>query len=242
MRTVNGSYTVSTAGAVVEDLRIKGDLIINAANVTVRRVEVIDGSIDNFRGPKCFNGLVIKDSTVRAVGPTSDQDIPAVGAGGYSADNVLIDGASEGFRVGGRSVGCGAVTIANSYAYIASPDSCTDWHGDGIQGYDGSALTVRTTVLVLDEKSGCGGTAPFFYPHDQGNTSADIAGLVVEGGGYPFRLTMPGKVQGLNIVQGWGYGPMEVRCSLISTWSAQIVTLNSAGQPVPVRTQPCTGG
>src|SRR5690606_35808880 len=43
VRTVNGSYTVSTSGAVVEDLRINGDLVINAPNVTVRRVEVVDG-------------------------------------------------------------------------------------------------------------------------------------------------------------------------------------------------------
>jgi hypothetical protein len=155
---------------------------------------------------------------------------------------VLIDGPSEGFRVGGRSGGCGPVTIANSYAHIVSPDSCTDWHGDGVQGYDGAALTLRRSVLVLDERRGCGGTAPFFYPHDQGNTSADISGLVVQGGGYPFRLTTPGSVQGLHIVDGWGYGPMEVRCSLISSWSADIVTLDVAGQPLALRSQPCTSG
>ena len=217
VRTVNGSYTVSTPGAVVEDLRINGDLVINAANVTVRRVEVVGGTIDNFRGPTCRNGLTIKDSTVRAAGGTNDNGEPAFGAGGYTADNVLIDGMAEGFRVGGKSAGCGAVVIANSYAYITSPTTCVDWHGDSLQGYDGPALTIRNSVLVLDERSGCGGTAPFFYPDTQGNTSADIAGLIVDGGGYPFRLGTAGKVQGLNIVNNsWYYGPVDVKCRLLS--------------------------
>ncbi len=236
---MNGSYTVSTAGAVVENLRINGDLIINAANVTVRRVEVVGGTIDNFRGPSCKNGLVIKDTTVRAGSSTNDDGTPAIGAGGYTADNVLIDGAAEGFRVGGKGSGCGPVVIANSYAYVKSPSVCNDWHGDSLQGYGGPALTVRSSVLVLDEQNGCGGTAPFFYPEGQGNTSVDINGLIVQGGGYSFRLGTPGSVQNLHIVDDWYYGPIEVKCSLLSAWSARVVTLDSAGQPITVRNQSC---
>ena len=42
----------------------------------------------------------------------------------------------------------------------------------------------------------------------------DIAGLIVEGGGYAFRLGMPGNVQGLNIINNsWYYGPIDVKCS-----------------------------
>lgn len=239
-RTVNGTYTVSTEGAVVEDMRINGDLVINAANVTVRRVEVVGGSIDNFRGPSCKNGLVIKDTTVRASGATNDNGYPAIGAGGYRADNVLIDGMAEGFRVGGKGSGCGPVTIANSYAFVTSPTVCGDWHGDTLQGYDGGALTLRSSVLILEEKRGCGGTAPFFYPDSQGNTSVDISGLIVQGGGYSFRLGTSGTVQGLYIVDDWGYGPIDVRCGLVSSWSAQIATLDANGQPVPVRNQSCS--
>ena len=129
--------------------------------------------------------------------------------------------------------------IANSFAYVPSPATCNDWHGDSLQGYGGAALTLRNSVLVLDERNGCGGTAPFFYPGSQGNTSVDIAGLIVQGGGYSFRLGTPGSVQGLNIVDDWYYGPIDVNCSLISSWSARIVTLDAAGQPVPVRNQSC---
>jgi hypothetical protein len=207
--------------------------------VTVRRVDIVGGSIENLPGNTCYNGLSVSDSHIRTGRALSDSGFPAIDAGGYVADNVLVTDSTEGFRVGGRSYGCGAVTITNSYAHIVPPIGCGDWHGDGIQGYDGAAVTVKNSVLWLDESSGCGGTAPFFYPHSQGNTSATIDGLIVRDGGYPFRLTTAGSVKNLKIVTGWSYGPAEVNCGLLTFWSAQIVTLNAAGQPVTVANQPC---
>ena len=135
VRVVNGDYTVSTAGAVVQDLRINGSLIVNAPNVTVRRVEMLGGSINNFVGPTCRNGLVVEDTTIaRGPGQTTSGDWPAIGAGGYTARRVKIDGLPEGFRVGGVENGCGPVRIEDSYARVVSPDNCGDWHGDGLQG------------------------------------------------------------------------------------------------------------
>ncbi len=238
---MTGSYRVTTAGAVIEDLRVtNGSLIIDAPNVTVRRVEVIGGGIDNWPGSTCRNGLLIENSTVRrGAAPTTDAGTAAVGQGGYTARNVLIDGLAEGFRVGGKSGGCGPVVIENSYARVVSPDVCGDWHGDGIQGYDGAKLTVRNSVLVLEERGGCGGTAPFFYP-DQGNTSVEVDGLIVQGGGASFRLETPGTVHNLKVVdKSWFYSPTSVNCSALSSWDAQIVTLDAAGQPVRVRDLGC---
>ena len=102
-------------------------------------------------------------------------------------------------------------------------------------------MTVRDSVLEMVEVGDCYGTAAFFYPHSQGNTSVDIDGLIVMGGGYPFRLGMPGTVRNLNIVESWGlgYGPIEVKCSALSAWDAQIVKLGANGQPTTVRNQPC---
>jgi hypothetical protein len=225
---------------VVQDLRItNGNLLIAAPNVTVRRVEIIGGRISNSSGRQCWNGLVIENTTIRRGAGTNAADPPAVEPGGYTARNVELDGVPEGFRVGGRSTGCGAVTIENSYVRIQRPDNCGDWHGDGVQGYDGNSVRVRNLTIVFQE-NGCGGTAPFFYPHSQGNTSVDIDGLLVQGGGFPFRLGMPGSVRNLNIVRSsWGYGPIDVKCSVLSAWSANTVTLDGGGQPVDKRAQPC---
>jgi hypothetical protein len=63
--------------------------------------------------------------------------------------------------------------------------------------------------------------------------------LIVNGGGFPFRVGR-GSVNDLNIVDGsWVYGPIEVNCSAMTSWEAEIVTLDAAGQPVRVRSQPC---
>jgi hypothetical protein len=169
-RTIEGDYEVNQVGAVVRDLRINGALIINAPYVTVQRVEIIGGSIENFHDLTCHNGLVIQDSTIRR-GPSTDTGDPsAIGTGGYTASGVLIDGVAEGFRVSGAG-DCGPVHIEGSYARVVSPDTCGDWHGDALQGYFGDQLTIRNTVLILDERPGCDGTAPFF-----GSMSSAIPG------------------------------------------------------------------
>lgn len=242
--TYTRTLRIAERGAVVEDVRlVNADLVISADNVTVRRVEIQGGHILNDTRGRCRNGLLLEDvSLVRAPDQiTTDAGQPAVGTGSYIARRVKIDGLPEGFRVGGRSRGCTAVTIEDSYVRVVSPESCRDWHGDAIQGYDGPALTVRNVTLHLEETDTCGGTAPFFYPHSQGNESVDIDRLLVRGGGFPFRLGMPGSVLGLRIVHGsWGYGPIDVKCSVIRGWEAQIVTIDSASQPTTVvRAQPC---
>jgi hypothetical protein len=139
---------------------------------------------------------------------------------------VKIDGLSEGFRVGGSSNGCGEVRIEDSFARIFSPDTCNDWHGDGVQGYDGAKLIIRNVTLDMVERAGCGGTAPFFYPAKQGNTSVDIDRLLVKGGGYSFRNGMPGPVRNLWVVEkSWGYGPVEHGGTC--PWDARLVTVDS---------------
>ena len=112
--------------------------------------------------------------------------------------------------------------------------------GGQLQGYDGDSLVLRRSVLKMRMADDCGGTAPFFYPAGQGNTSVDIDGLVVAGGGYPFRLGTPGSVRGLHVVQdSWVFGPIDVNCDALSTWQADISVLKG-GQPRSVRPQRCT--
>jgi hypothetical protein len=245
-KQVSGDYYVRTAGAVVEDLRItNGTIVIEAANVTVRRVQFVGSSLVNGAGPRCFSNVLIEDSEFTANGTTRDNDSPVIQFGGYTARNIVIDGVPEGLRVGGTDIGCGPVTVADSFIRVKSPDVCTEgWHGDGIQGYGGDKLTVRNTTLIMQVVNDCYGTAPFFYPKNQGNTAVDIDGLLVGGSsGYPFRSGMPGPVKNLNVIEGsWVYGPVDVNCSVVSAFQAQVVKLNSAGQPVSTgKNISCTG-
>jgi hypothetical protein len=239
---VTGDYWVRTDGAVVQDLQItNGAIHVAAKNVTLRRISGTDASVTNYNNGVCSNGLKIEDSSFVIKSGTTDSGDPVIGPGGYTVSNVLIDGAPEGLRVGGKGLGCGDVNVTKSFVRIAAPQVCNDWHGDGIQGYDGGRLVVRNSTIIMNESSTCQGTAPFFYPAGQGNTSIDVDGLIVSGAGYPFRSGMPGTVKNLNVVQNsWGYGPISVKCSAISSWQASIATLNSAGQPVVTKPLACT--
>jgi len=241
-RQVTGDYWIRQAGTVIEDVRFTdGTIYVDAPNVTLRRIHAVGAIIVNDYDNVCKNGLLIEDSSFVPSGPTSDAHGQVIGPGGYTARNVLIDGVPEALRVSGKSYGCTAVHIENSFIRIAAPDACGDWHGDGIQGYDGPPLVVRQTTLLMEERPGCYGTAPFFYPSGQGNTSVDIDGLIVSGGGYSFRNGMPGSVKNLHVLEDWGYGAVDVNCSVLSTWQAQVATLSAAGQPVPVRPIQCSG-
>ena len=238
------SMTVTTPGAVVENIQFdNADLYVAAPNVIVRNVKFRGGSINNDTGSNCQNGMVVEDTTFEPPpGQIQRNQInPLLATGGYTARRVEMWHVADGFRVGGGSYGCGPVTIENSFVSVYPPNPCGDWHGDGIQGYDGPAVTVRNVTIVMEEPGGCGGTAPFFYPSNQGNTSASIDGLLVQGGGYPFRLGMPGSVRGLKIVdRSWGYGPIDVRCSVLSAWGAAIVTITADYKVAStVRRQPC---
>lgn len=241
-RTIHGDRRVTRRGAVIRDLRIiNGDLIVAAPDVTIRRVQIRGGRIWNETNGRCHNGLLVARTTI-ARSPTrrTRGDTPVIGPGGYVARRVKIVGVPEGFRVGGRSVGCGRVRIVNSFARIRYPDVCRDWHGDALQGYGGPRLVIRNSVLRLVERSGCGGTAPFFYPRHQGNRRVVVDRLLVAGGGYPFRLGQPGRVTGLKVVRrSWGYGPIDVNCPAVNTWRASVVMVR-AGLTRKVRNLRCS--
>ena len=240
-RSHTGDLWIRTAGTVVEDLRITDGVIhVAAEKVTLRRVHAVGAKVVNDGGDTCGSGLVIEESLfVAGSAPTHDTDLPVIGNGGFTVRDVVIDGVPEGIRVGAKQ--CGDVVVEHSFVRITPPDVCPDWHGDGIQGYGGGSVTVRRTWIVMREREDCYGTAPFFYPSGQGNTSLTVEGLLVEGGGYPFRAGTSGTVRDLQVVQdSWGYGPVDVLCSALTSWQAHIVTV-SEGRTTPGPAIECTG-
>lgn len=233
---------VTQAGAVIQDLRLTNgaDILVDAPGVTIRRVELQGGRIDLSPGSTCNRTRIEQVTIRRPAGTVTDADQEGrITPGGWIADRIHLDGVPEGLRAGGKAA-CGANSISDSFIRVQAPDVCADWHGDGIQGYDGGPVAVRNTVIDFQERSGCGGTAPFFYPHSQGNTSIDVDRLIVRGGGFPFRNGMPGRVTALHIVDGsWSYGPISVRCSAMTAWQASISRVAADWTPTVVRAQPC---
>jgi len=239
--------TVSRPGAVIKDVVFKdADLLVDAPNVTVKRVKMQGGGINNVPSGACRNGLVVKRTTFEPppgrFNPVDEQ--PAIVWGGYTARGIEIQRRGEGLFVSGKQDGCGPVRIKRSFLKLVLPDAhcgpgTDDWHTDGIQGYGGDRVVVRNTTIDFREAS-CG-TAAFFYPHSQGNTSARIDRLLVLGGGYPFRLGMPARVTGLKIAnRSWAFGPIDVKCSVMGRWAASIVEVTKRYQVArKIRRQPC---
>ena len=241
VRTVTGEFPIDDDGAVIEDLRVEnGTVIVRADNVTIRRVELVNSAIRN-EWDRCYNGLVVEDSTFRGDRLPYGSDAP-IWPGGYTARRVLVQELPEGLRASGAPEGCEYVRVEDSYISVRRPEQdCQEWHGDSFQGYMGPTVELRQTVLVLDGdiSNDCAGTAPFFYP-DQGNADAVIDGLVVKGGTYSFRLQTPATIKNLYVVRdAWQYGPLDVNCELVTSWDAYLTTLGSDGQPTAVETLPC---
>lgn len=227
-QTWRSDMVVSQAGAVIHDVLLKdANLIIDAPNVTVRRVLFQGGRIANTQGPRCQSGLVVEDTTFAPPpGQRYSKDSEgAAGVGGYTARRVKIWRREEGFRDGGKSTGCGPVRIEDSFAKISIPPGCPgNPHSDGLQGFDGPPLTVRN--VTIDFREAACGTAPVFIPDQQGNTSVRIDRLLVMGGGATFRLGVPGTVRDLNIVNGsWHFFPVDVECSRLRVWDARLVDI-----------------
>lgn len=248
-QTRTTTLRVDQAGAVVEDVQLdNADIVVDAPNVTIRRVKLRGGRITNMPGSSCQSGMTIEDTSIEPRPGASDATDTegVIGIGGYTARRVEIWRRAEGFRAGGNSApGCGPVRIEDSFAKIVIPKDdqgrCDDsYHSDGIQGYDGPPTTVVNTTF--DSREAPCGTAPFFFPKNQGNTSVTVDRLLVMGGGYPFRLGVPGTVSGLRIVNGtWAWDDaINVACSLVTSWDASIVTIDADYQVAStVRSQPC---
>ncbi|PUB29950.1 hypothetical protein C8K30_102328 [Promicromonospora sp. AC04] len=242
-KTHTGDLWIRKAGTVVKDLRIRNGVVYVAArNVTLRRVQAVNAVVINDVNGKCGSGLLIERSTFVSTGRSGETDLPVIGNGGFTVRDVKIDGVPEGIRVGSKH--CGGVTVADSFIRIEPPHACRDWHGDGIQGYNGGRLVVRMTTITLRERANCPGNAPFFYPDGQGNTSLSIDGLLVRGGGYPFRAGTHGTVRNLQVVKGsWGYAAVEVSCPDVAVRRSHVVTVTGSGRTKSVGAlDPCRGG
>jgi len=227
LTTISGDYTAK-AGEVIDGKRITGSLIIGGSGVVIRNSE-ITGKIDNNAGSNSSRpSFTVEDSTM---GPNSCGNISdgVVGVSNYTAKRVRIKNQPDGFRIAGSNV-----LIEDSYVTVCSVNP--NDHSDGIQVY-GAANATNIVIRhnTIDQRSVTNGaaTAPIFIPTDadrQGNNgvTVTVADNVVAGGGYGLRVygTLPltAYVTGNKVVNNsWGYGPVDVTCDKIKSWSGNAV-------------------
>jgi hypothetical protein len=245
-QTTSSDLTVTTDGAIVEDIRFTNgaSIVVKADDVTIRRVDLQGGIISNQFGDApagCGHNLLVEDTTFERIpGTFKPDDYPVLGEGSYTARRIEVDGRGEGPRLSD----CGPVTLEDSFIRIHGADpgtaACDQVHSDGVQAFAGVGATARNNTIIM--QTPCG-TSPWFVVNPSVNTGQyHIDGLLVGGGGFSFRQQVSASVTGLRIVdKSWVYGPLdEMDCSVISPWDAKVVTIDSSYQVTGiVRDQQC---
>jgi hypothetical protein len=237
-QTKSSDLTITEPGTVVEDVRFTNgaSIVVEADNVTIRRVDMQGGIITNQYGDapaNCGHQLLVEDTTFEQI-PGKVNDGAVIGEGSYTARRIEVDGRGEGPRLSD----CGPVTVEDSFISIHSADpgtaACEATHADGFQAFHGRGGTFRNNTVIFESECG---TSPYFMGSGVQSSSEpaintgtyNIDRMLVGGiSGYPFRQQVPGSITGLRIVdKSWIYGPIDNRCSALSPWDAKIVTIDA---------------
>lgn len=244
------NYQVFDAGAVVEDIRVvNGTIYARAPHVTIRRCEVINGSITNEYG-NVHNGMVVEDCTIRA--SPAGAAIPlnsAMGIAGYTVRRTAIIDTNEGPHTGFSDAVLDdptdplgyAVRIFDCYFQITGPMPCDgiDYHGDILQCFDGGnggvPLQIRNSTFISnDNLPDCGASAGIGSGVGQSGLH-DIDGLILAGAAASYHNDCGGTVRNMYFVDNsWIYFPVSIDTPywpLITEWSAWTVVLDENGQP-----------
>jgi hypothetical protein len=145
--TNSTGVTVTTNGAVVQNLNITGDgqIVVKANNVTIKNVKIIGCTyypIDYDDG--LYSGLVIQDSEI---GGTCSSVTAGMSFSGYTATRLNVYGGADGFKANSN------VTIQDSY--IHNLWVTADSHNDGTQSTGGSNVTLRHNTYDVGSDGVC---------------------------------------------------------------------------------------
>ena len=172
----DGDMHVSTAGAMVSNVQVKGTLFIDAPNVTLVNVKVLpDGG---FFGIKQYGAnLTVRDSEISGDPATPIDYGISQEAAGLSVTRVLIRGVNAGI-----ALGAGSVTVSGSRIDQLTGTSQT---GIGGNGQTPNLMFSNNTILIDADA----GAAIVLYgtSYDgvtiQGNTLAGGARTLIVPGG-----------------------------------------------------------
>jgi hypothetical protein len=183
LTAVNGSVTLSTPGMVYENRIVTGTITVNAPNVTIRNVRLMNTS--PHYGIKAFDisGLLLDHVEIDLGG---NYDAKGIAFDGYTARNVFFHNGADCAHFGND------VVIEDSLCVIG-PDANDDgWpdstafcdgpeHHDGFQSDGGGNIVLRRNTIRLP----CGGTSAILMS----TNTDDISNVVIQdnlmaGGGY----------------------------------------------------------
>lgn len=174
--TSSGSITINTNGAIVQDLDISGQIIVNADNVTIRRVRIT--SWDYY--PIAYTehtGLLVEDSEIIGL---SENVTAGMSFDNYTARRVIVTGCADGFKANAN------VLIEDCYVHSLAVGQ--DTHNDGVQCTGGSDVTLRHNTFKLGGQNGI--SAVIQFGNEWGtNDNWLVENNLIDGGGWSINAS-----------------------------------------------------
>jgi hypothetical protein len=139
----SGGQTVTRDGTVIDGLDVRGNIIIEASNVTIRNTRV---TVSSGTGIQIRDGsATIEDTEIVGTGPGCDQGIAY---GHYVARRVEVHGCLDGMKANGD------VQVYDSLIYnLRDADGS---HNDGIQSTGGSNMTFEGNTICAQYQNSVG--------------------------------------------------------------------------------------
>ena len=206
--TASGDVNVTTAGAVINALDVKGTIWVMAPNVTIQNCKITSTDWTSIWIKPGITGTIVKDCEISNVGSSPDGANGIVGAGTFLRND--IHDVENGFNISGPS------TIQDNYVHDMNAPNVragTQWggpHYDGIEINGGvSNVTIKHNTIINEN----GQTSAVMINNDFGPVSnITVDGNYLAGGGYTLysdgSFSSTDRISGVqftNNVLGEGY-------------------------------------
>lgn len=239
-----GDMIVTQNGAVIENLEIRGQLLIRADNVVVRNVRVygaLHGIVKVEWGSATLENLDIGHPSYLATSGVVGDNINAKG--------LDIHHVEDGIKLGSNTV-YDSVYIHDLDSPNAKP------HGDGIQASGNSNAVVKNSHIDSTGPLGTGNAAIFIKPDFTPISNIRLINNYLNGGNYTIFVHRGphGAPSGI-VIEGNRFGPVGTYGILSNegevswqnnVWAATGQPIDSGGNidPLPVEqgTRPCKSG
>jgi len=219
-----GPMTINTAGTVIDGKDIRGQLTINADNVTIKRSRIRSGGFYGVyvaRGAAAFS---IIDSELDGQGnPNNDS---AVSSHDYSVIRCDVHGWVDGFKADQN------VNIVNSWLHEFATGNGN--HNDGIQISGRGNILVQGNRFDARTKSESGGMNASVYTNTDYGIRPDnvvVRGNWINAGGYFVRIDATRfKLENNRFGRWYSYGVLKSTSQ--STWTSTGNVWDDTGQPM----------
>ena len=184
LTVITGDVTVSTNGTVIDGKDIKGALIIDASNVTVRRSLIEGHALEDSVFVRSGTNIVFQDDEVSVVSPHTGVD--SMGLRNSTVQRLNIHGGVDGIKLfGNATVTASWIHDLTWFAHDPGQGGGPS-HNDTIQILGGSNMNVTGNFLQAVSKD----NSAIQVTQNSGKISAlTISGNWADGGGCTFNIS-----------------------------------------------------